>query len=48
MYWKEFDNVQIDSNHISTKDFLTKVTMYDDIINALAIITLGEEYAYKY
>jgi len=43
MYWKEFDDVFIDSDHISTKDFLTKVTIYDDIINALAIIVLQGE-----
>lgn len=40
MYWKDYCGIDIDSDHISTKDFLNKVKLYDDIINALTMLNL--------
>lgn len=42
-YWREYENLRMDSRHVSTKDLLGVRTSMDDIINARYVLELLNE-----
>ena len=42
LYWQKIDNVEMDKETISTKDFMNKATNSVDIVNAKCMLELME------